>query len=66
MTLGEAANYLGVSRISLTRWLAVEPIPTVTVGKRERVRRADLAAWIEAHLVEPGTVRSNQYEAPVR
>jgi len=51
MTLDEAADYLGVAKISLRRWTRDGHLKCVRVGKRRdrRFRRADLDAYLRAN-----------------
>lgn len=52
MTLDEAADYLGVAKITLRRWTRKGELPCVRIGKRSdrRFRREDLDAYIRANI----------------
>jgi excisionase family DNA binding protein len=52
LTLREAADFLSVSRLYLTRLLEERKIPHRNVGTRRRVRLRDLRAYRERRRVE--------------
>ena len=45
----EAADICGVSRTTLYTFLGSEQLPSVKIGARTLVRRADLEAWLARH-----------------
>ena len=48
LDLPEAARRLGVSHVTLYRWVAQKKIPNVRIGRLVRFRVDDLARWIDA------------------
>jgi excisionase family DNA binding protein len=51
ITAAEAARRLGVSKATMTRWIAAGKVPAVrTVGGQWRIR----ATWIDAELARLG------------
>jgi len=65
MTLGEAADYLGVAKITLRRWTRQGQLPCVRIGKRgdRRFRRADLDSYIDERKA-PGPTRASTGRLP--
>jgi hypothetical protein len=61
MNREQAAEYLGVSRVTLACWAARKTGPAYSRSgaKRGRVwyRAADLAAWLDEHKTTPRAVR---------
>jgi excisionase family DNA binding protein len=51
LTPAEVAGMLRVSTSAVHKALARGQIPYLPFGTRKLVRRADLAAWIEKHIV---------------
>ena len=60
----EAAQMMGVGTRTLYKLIDAGEIPAYQFGRVFRLRRADIAAYIEAHRVQPGTL-SHLYTAPV-
>lgn len=46
----EAAEILRISKSEIYRQLQTGGLPYIAIGKRKLIRRADLEAWIEAHV----------------
>ena len=46
----EAAEILRISKSEIYRQLQTGGLPYISIGKRKLIRRADLEAWIEAHV----------------
>lgn len=55
LTAAEVADRLRVSTMTVYRLIRSGELPAVRVGRNYRVREADLAAYLEAQIVEPGT-----------
>jgi excisionase family DNA binding protein len=52
LTLGEVANYLGVSRRTVEYWVAAEIIPSVELpGRIRRFDRIAIDSWVRDHAV---------------
>jgi excisionase family DNA binding protein len=60
LTLTEAAEVLGVSKVTLRRWTKAGVLPCVRIGRRKdrRFRPADIEEFIAAHRDEPAVVRT--------
>lgn len=48
----EAAEFLGVSRLTLYSWVSQRKIPFVKVGRLTKFRREDLTTWLERRRTE--------------
>jgi excisionase family DNA binding protein len=47
LTLQQAADYTGVVRRTIERWMRwPEPLPTFRIGSRILIRKSELDAWI--------------------
>ena len=54
LTVDEVAGQLRVSTQTVRRWIKHGELPGYRVGRRFRIRRADLVEWIERHrLAQP-------------
>ncbi len=49
LRLGEAAEAIGVCRVTFWRLLRAGEIPVVHIGSMKRILRRDLEAWLEAN-----------------
>jgi capsular exopolysaccharide synthesis family protein len=52
LSLGEAAQFLGVSEATAGRWCQTGRLPAVKAGRRWRVKRQDLDHFVQAHDAE--------------
>lgn len=50
LTVDEVAEDLGVSRITVLRWVRALELPAAKIGKTWRVRRTDLDDWIQSKI----------------
>lgn len=47
----EVAEYLGVAKRTVERWIRARDIGSVLIGRKRRVRESDLAAYLAARAV---------------
>ena len=52
ITITEAAEPLGVSTKTVRRWIERRELRHYRLGRTIRIRRTDLAAFVEARLVD--------------
>ena len=57
LTITEACAFLKIKRRTIDDWRAAKALPCITRGRWIRFRRADLEAFLDAHTVEPRTVK---------
>ncbi len=57
MGVPEAAEYLGVAMRTVYKFLDQGLIPAYKLGRVIRMKRADVDAFLEAHRIEPGSLR---------
>jgi excisionase family DNA binding protein len=53
LTVAEVADMLRVSTMTVYRLIRTGELPAVRVGRNYRVRRGDLAAYLDQQAVEP-------------
>lgn len=56
LTAAEVADQLRVSTMTIYRLIRSGELPAVRVGRNYRVRENDLAVYLDAQVVEPGSV----------
>jgi excisionase family DNA binding protein len=56
LTAAEVADQLRVSTMTIYRLIRSGELPAVRVGRNYRVREADLDAYLESQVVDPGSV----------
>lgn len=56
LTAAEVADQLRVSTMTIYRLIRSGELPAVRVGRNYRVRKADLDAYLESQVVDPGSV----------
>lgn len=49
LTSADAAKYLGIHPLTLSRWAKAKRIPGFKVGRIWRFRKEKLDAWLEKH-----------------
>jgi len=62
LTAREVAGTLRVSTMTVYRLIRRGELPAVRVGRNYRVRASDLEGYLEAQVVEPGTVDLDEVE----
>lgn len=62
MTLDEAADFLGVAKITLRRWTRNGELPCVRIGRRgdRRFRRADLEVYLRRGVTADSAEKSRR------
>lgn len=56
LTAAEVADQLRVSTMTIYRLIRSGELPAVRVGRNYRVRAGDLAAYLDAQVVDPASV----------
>lgn len=56
LTAAEVAAQLRVSTMTIYRLIRAGELPAVRVGRNYRVREEDLAAYLEAQVVDPAEI----------
>lgn len=56
LTAAEVADQLRVSTMTIYRLIRTGDLPAVRVGRNYRVRARDLAAYLDAQVVDPASV----------
>lgn len=62
LTAGEVADQLRVSTMTIYRLIRRGELPAVRVGRNYRVRSRDLEAFLDAQVVDPGSVDLSEFE----
>lgn len=52
LTIDEASEYLGISKMTLYRWVSARKVGFIKVGRLVRFKQAHLDRWIEQHTVK--------------
>ena len=52
LTMDEASEYLGISKLTLYGWVSARKLGFVKVGRLVKFRQQDLEKWIEQHTVK--------------
>lgn len=63
LTAAEVAEQLRVSTMTIYRLIRSGELPAVRVGRNYRVREEDLAAYLDAQVVDPSMVDLEDLEA---
>ena len=63
LTAAEVAEQLRVSTMTIYRLIRSGELPAVRVGRNYRVREEELAAYLEAQIVDPATLDLGDLEA---
>lgn len=65
-TVAQAADYLGVSRLTVSRWIKADRLPAYRVGPRSlRIKREDLDRMIRPHRgSDPSLIEQLQIRRP--
>jgi len=64
MNIGEASDYLGVSRETLYKYVADKRIPAFKLGNRWKFKKTVLDIWMERQSV-PGSAGNRKNNAEV-
>ncbi len=59
LTMDEASEYLGISKLTLYGWVSARKLGFVKVGRLVKFRQEHLDKWIEQHTVKAATQRHN-------
>jgi excisionase family DNA binding protein len=51
LTMDEASEYLGISKLTLYGWVSARKIRFVKIGRLVKFKQRDLDQWIEQHTV---------------
>jgi excisionase family DNA binding protein len=49
--MGEAAEYLGISKLTLYGWVSARKLRFVKVGRLVKFKQQDLDNWIDQHTI---------------
>lgn len=52
LTMTEASEYLGISKLTLYGWVSARKLGFVKVGRLVRFKQHDLDRWIDQHTVK--------------
>ena len=53
LNINEAAELLGLAKVTLYRYASMKMLPTVKLGDRLLFKQSDLEKWVDEHRVEP-------------
>jgi excisionase family DNA binding protein len=51
LTIDEASEYLGISKLTMYGWVSARKIRFVKMGRLVKFKQQDLDQWIERHTV---------------
>ena len=51
LTMDEASEYLGISKLTLYGWVSARKIRFVKIGRLVKFKQQDLDQWIDGHTV---------------
>jgi excisionase family DNA binding protein len=54
LTMVEASEYLGVSKLTLYGWVSARKVSFIKVGRLVKFKQEHLAKWIDQHTVKAG------------
>ena len=54
LTMVEASEYLGVSKLTLYGWVSARKVSFVKVGRLVKFKQEHLDKWIDQHTVKAG------------
>ena len=60
LTMVEASEYLGVSKLTLYGWVSARKVSFIKVGRLVKFKQEHLEKWIDQHTVKAGTVRTQR------
>ena len=52
LTIGEASEYLGISKLTLYGWVSARKVGFVKVGRLVKFKQEHLDRWIDQHTVK--------------
>ncbi|MCS6295586.1 MAG: helix-turn-helix domain-containing protein [Nitrospira sp.] len=52
LTIDEASEYLGISKLTLYGWVSARKLGFVKVGRLVKFKQQDLEKWIDQHTVK--------------
>ncbi|MBS0160911.1 MAG: helix-turn-helix domain-containing protein [Nitrospira sp.] len=52
LTIDEASEYLGISKLTLYGWVSARKLGFVKVGRLVKFKQQDLDKWIDQHTVK--------------
>jgi excisionase family DNA binding protein len=52
LTMEEASEYLGISKLTLYGWVSARKLGFVKVGRLVKFKQPDLDKWIDQHTVK--------------
>ncbi len=55
LTMVEASEYLGVSKLTLYGWVSARKVSFIKVGRLVKFKQEHLDKWIDQHTVKAGT-----------
>lgn len=55
LTMVEASEYLGVSKLTLYGWVSARKLSFIKVGRLVKFKQEHLDKWIDQHTVKAGT-----------
>jgi excisionase family DNA binding protein len=63
LTMDEASEYLGISKLTLYGWVSARKLGFVKVGRLVKFKQHDLDKWIDRHTVK---ARVQTQDRPLR
>src|SRR5438132_13317218 len=65
LTMDEASEYLGISKLTLYGWVSARKLGFVKIGRLVKFKQEDLDQWIDRHTVKARRLPSeNSLEDP--
>ena len=52
LTMAEASEYLGISKLTLYGWVSARKLGFIKVGRLVKFKQQDLDKWIDEHTVK--------------
>ena len=49
LSVKEVSEFLGISRITINRWVKAGEIPSYKLGKRRVFDKEEVIAWVKSH-----------------
>lgn len=66
LTKKEVMNLLSIHRNTFDKWVKINKLPLIQIGKRKWVRRTDLDGWLVEHSINSVTVSEEQQSEEIQ
>lgn len=53
LTMDQASEYLGISKLTLYGWVSARKVGFIKVGRLVKFKQTELDKWIDQHTVKP-------------